>query len=41
MFIKEIKTGAKEMAQWLRAVTALSENLVLSPSTHMAAHNHL
>jgi hypothetical protein len=33
--IKE-KTGAGEMAQWLRALKVLSSN----PSNHMMAHNH-
>jgi hypothetical protein len=32
---------AGEMAQWLRALTALSEVLSLIPSNHMMAHNHL
>jgi hypothetical protein len=38
--IKERFTGAREMAQWLRA---LSSREVLSsiPSNHMVAHNHL
>ena len=30
-----------EMAQWLRILTGLTEDLVLVPSTHMAAHNPL
>jgi hypothetical protein len=29
------------MAQWLRALTALPENLSSIPSNHMVAHNHL
>jgi hypothetical protein len=36
---KSYKVGAGEMVQWLRALTALTENLVSVPSTHMAAHN--
>jgi hypothetical protein len=32
--------GAGEMAQWLRALTALPEVLSSNPSTHMVAHNH-
>jgi hypothetical protein len=31
---------AEEMAQQLRALTALSEVLSSNPSNHMAAHNH-
>ena len=30
-----------EMAQWLKVITALTEDLSLVPSTHMAAHSHL
>jgi hypothetical protein len=33
--------GAGEMAQWLRALTALPENLSSIPSNHMVAHNYL
>ena len=33
--------GTGEMAQWLRALTALSEDPGSIPSTHMAAHNCL
>jgi hypothetical protein len=33
--------GAGEMAQWVRALTALPEVLSLNPSNHMVAHNHL
>jgi hypothetical protein len=33
--------GAGEMAQWLRALTALPKVLISNPSNHMAAHNHL
>jgi len=35
------KKGAGEMAQWLRALTALPEVLSSIPSNHMVAHNHL
>ena len=38
--IKKFK-GAGEMAQWLRALTALLEVLSSIPSNHMVAHNHL
>jgi hypothetical protein len=34
-------TGAGEMAQQLRALTALPEVLSSIPSNHMVAHNHL
>jgi hypothetical protein len=33
--------GAGEMAQRVRALTALSEVLSSIPSNHMVAHNHL
>jgi hypothetical protein len=33
--------GAGEMAQLLRALTALPEVLSSIPSNHMVAHNHL
>jgi hypothetical protein len=33
-------TGAGEMAQWLRAPTALLKVLSSNPSNHMVAHNH-
>jgi hypothetical protein len=36
---KQTKQGAREMAQWLRALSALPEVLSSIPSTHMAAHN--
>ena len=32
--------GAGEMAQWLRALTALPEVLSSNPGNHMVAHNH-
>jgi hypothetical protein len=40
--IKTIKPGlgAGEMAQWLRALTALPEVLNSNPSNHMVAHNY-
>jgi hypothetical protein len=43
LFILIIKNvwGAGEMAQWLRALTALPEVLSSIPSNHMVAHNHL
>jgi hypothetical protein len=34
-------TGAGEMAQWLRALTALPEVLSSNPDNHMVAYNHL
>jgi hypothetical protein len=38
---KETLQGAGEMAQRLRALTALPEVLSSIPSNHMVAHNHL
>jgi hypothetical protein len=39
---KEWDAGAGEMAQWLKALTALSEEVLSSiPSNHMVAHSHL
>ena len=35
------RLGAGEMAQWLRAPTALPEILSSIPSNYMVAHNHL
>jgi hypothetical protein len=32
--------GAGEMAQWLRALTALLKVLSSNPNNHMVAHNH-
>jgi hypothetical protein len=32
---------AREMVQWLRALTALLEVLSSNPSNHMVAHNYL
>ena len=34
------RIGAGEMAQWLRAVTALPKVPSSNPSNHMVAHNH-
>jgi hypothetical protein len=39
--ILKIKLGAGEMAQQLRALTALPEVLSSIPSNHMVAHTHL
>jgi hypothetical protein len=36
-----IKLGAGEIAQWLRAQTALPQVLNSNPSNHMVAYNHL
>lgn len=33
--------GSGKMAQWLRALAALEEDLGLVPSTHMLVFNHL
>jgi len=38
-FKKRFRAG--EMAQWLRAPTALPEVMSSIPSNHMVAHNHL
>jgi hypothetical protein len=38
--LKEV-LWAREMTQWLRALTALPEVLSSNPSNHMVAHNHL
>jgi hypothetical protein len=38
---KKRKTGTRKMAQWARALDALTEDLSLIPSTHMAAYDHL
>jgi hypothetical protein len=37
---KKFIYGAGEMAQWLRALTALPEVLSSNPSNYMMAHNH-
>jgi hypothetical protein len=39
--VKEEASGGGEVAQWLRALFALWEDLGLVPSTHMVANNHL
>jgi hypothetical protein len=39
--ITKMIIGAGEMAQWLRALTALQKVLSSIPSNHMVAHNHL
>jgi hypothetical protein len=44
ILVKERKyreMGAREMAQWLRALTALPEALSSIPINHVVAHNHL
>jgi cold shock CspA family protein len=38
--IKKLPKGAGEMAQWLRAPTALLKVLSSNPSNHMVTHNH-
>jgi hypothetical protein len=38
---KKVNGGAGEMAQWLKALTVLPEDLGSNLSTHMAAHNYL
>jgi hypothetical protein len=38
---KKKERGAGEMAQRLRAPTALPKVLSSNPSNHMVAHNHL
>jgi hypothetical protein len=38
---KNKSSGTREMAQWLRALTALPEVLSSIPSNHTVAHNHL
>jgi hypothetical protein len=40
-FLKKSLPGAGEMAQQLRALTALLEVLSPIPSNHVMAHNHL
>jgi hypothetical protein len=35
-----VGAGAGEMAQWLRALTALLKVLNSNPSNHMVVHNH-
>ena len=38
---QKLKVGAGEMAQRVRALTALQEVLSSNLSNHMVAHNHL
>jgi hypothetical protein len=40
-FSLKILSGAGDMAQWLRASTALPKALSSNPSNHMVAHYHL
>jgi hypothetical protein len=37
--IKDLSDGAEEIAQWIRALAVLPEDLGLVPSTHMETHN--
>jgi plasmid maintenance system antidote protein VapI len=39
-FHQEVQLQAGEMAQWLKAQTALPEVLSSIPSNHMVTHNH-
>jgi hypothetical protein len=39
--LRMTRERAGEMAQQLRALTALPEDLSSNPSNHMVAHNHL
>jgi hypothetical protein len=39
--IKTFEIGAGEMAQWVRALTALPKVLSSNPSNNMVAHNNL
>jgi hypothetical protein len=41
IFFKNKKSGAGEMAQRLRALSALPKVLSSIPSNHIVAHNHL
>ena len=38
---KNLNVEAGEMAQWLRALSALPEVLISIPSNHMVAHTHM
>ena len=38
-FTKNMSDGVGEMAQWLRTLAALAEDLSSVPSTYMVAHN--
>lgn len=39
--IRKMKSRGKEIVQWIREHTALTEDLGSVPSTHMTVHNHL
>jgi hypothetical protein len=39
--LKKVRARAGEMAQRLRALTALPKVLSSNPSNHIVAHNHL
>jgi hypothetical protein len=41
LYILKSSSGAGEMAQWLRAPTALLKVVSSDPSNHIVAHNHL
>jgi hypothetical protein len=38
--VEAARFEAGEMAQWVRALTALPKVLSSNPSNHMVAHNH-
>jgi hypothetical protein len=38
--VQKYGSGAGEIAQWLRALTALLKVLSSNPSNHMMAHSH-
>jgi hypothetical protein len=40
LVIRKLFKGAEEMAQQLRALTALPKVLSSNPSNHIVAHNH-
>jgi hypothetical protein len=40
IFLRFAYLGAGEMAQWVRALTALPKVRSSNPSNHMVAHNH-
>jgi hypothetical protein len=40
-YIKVILSGAGEIAQWIRALTALLKIPSSNPSNHMVVHNYL
>jgi hypothetical protein len=39
--LRMCKDGAGPLAQGLRVVTAVAQDLGLVPGTHMVAHNHI